>query len=224
MPAGCPDAGLPTTGFPRKSDVRGKQGGQDEMIPTRTNSFTTTSSLHHPLVSATMNAIPAEPATPPPQPPGSDRPRLALLLRRAWYGLNQTFRRRIAGMGVTPDQFTILRWLGEHPEGLTQRVLADLMASDPNTITAILTRMQKAGLIERRAHADDARCNLIVLKDKGRTVHAKLQPLASRLQEQLLAAVPPAKQAEFLAQLESVCTALDADDAAQPARKARRKT
>jgi DNA-binding MarR family transcriptional regulator len=156
-------------------------------------------------------------------PPGSDRPRLALLLRRAWYGLNQTFRRRIAGMGVTPDQFTILRWLGEHPEGLTQRALADLMASDPNTITAILTRMQKAGLIERRAHAQDARCNLIVLKDKGRSVHAKLQPLASDLQEQLLAAVPVAKQAEFLKQLESVCAALDAEDAAQPTRKGRRK-
>ena len=166
-----------------------------------------------------MNATPSSPVT----PPGSDRPRLALLLRRAWYGLNQTFRRRIAGAGVTPDQFTILRWLGEHPEGLTQRVLADLMASDPNTITAILTRMQKAGLLERRAHADDARCNLIMLKDKGRALHAKIQPLASGLQEQLLAAVPVAKQAEFLKQLESVCAALDADDAAQPTRKARRK-
>ena len=164
-------------------------------------------------------------STPPPSIAAStnDRPRLALLLRRAWYGLNQTFRRRIAGTGVTPDQFTILRWLGEHPEGMTQRALADLMASDPNTITAILTRMQKAGLIERRPHADDARCNLIVLKDKGRTLHAKLQPLASDLQEQLLAAVPVAKQAEFLKQLESVCTALDAEDAAQPPRKGRRK-
>lgn len=166
-----------------------------------------------------MTATPSSPVT----PPGNDRPRLALLLRRAWYGLNQTFRRRIAGIGVTPDQFTILRWLGEHPEGLTQRALADLMASDPNTITAILTRMQKAGLIERRPHAEDARCNLIMLKDKGRTVHAKLQPLASGLQEQLLAAVPVAKQAEFLKQLESVCAALDAEDAAQPARKGRRK-
>ena len=85
-----------------------------------------------------------------------NRPRLAPLLRRAWYGLNQTFRRRIAESGITPDQFTILRWLGEHPDGLTQRALADLMASDPNTVTAILTRMQKSGLIERRPHTDDA--------------------------------------------------------------------
>jgi DNA-binding MarR family transcriptional regulator len=158
----------------------------------------------------------------PPVTPTTDRPRLALLLRRAWYGLNQTFRRRIAGTGLTPDQFTILRWLVEHPDGLTQRTLADLMASDPNTITAILTRMQKAGLIERRPHARDARCNLIVLKDKGRTLHAKLQPLASALQEQLLAAVPVTRQVEFLKHLESVCAALDADEAAQPVQEGRR--
>src|ERR1043165_4697109 len=165
----------------RRLDPRPEGRRHGEMIPTRTNSFTTTSSLHSGAVSATMNTPPAASST-------SDRPRLALLLRRAWYGLNQTFRRRIAGTGLTPDQFTILRWLGEHPEGLTQRALADLMASDANTITAILTRMQKAGLIERRPHAEDARCHLIVLKDKGRALHGRLQPVASGLQEQLLGA------------------------------------
>ena len=35
-----------------------------------------------------------------------ERRRLPLLLRRAWYGMNQAFRRRIAHLGVTPDQFT----------------------------------------------------------------------------------------------------------------------
>jgi DNA-binding MarR family transcriptional regulator len=147
----------------------------------------------------------------PANDPNPNRPRLAPLLRRAWYGLNQTFRRRIAESGITPDQFTILRWLNEHPDGLTQRALADLMASDPNTVTAILTRMQKSGLIERRMHADDARCNLIALKDKGRALHADLQPLASELQQQLLAVIPATKQAEFLKHLGAICAALEAD-------------
>ena len=138
-----------------------------------------------------------------------NRPRLAPLLRRAWYGLNQTFRRRIAESGITPDQFTILRWLNEHPDGLTQRALADLMASDPNTVTAILTRMQKSGLIERRPHTDDARCNLIALKEKGRALHADLQPLASELQQQLLAVIPATKRAEFLKYLAEICAALE---------------
>ena len=156
--------------------------------------------------------------------PSSDqtRPRLALLLRRAWYGLNQSFRRRIAHTGVTPDQFTIMRWLTEHPEGLTQRVLADLMASDANTITAILTRMGKAKLIERRSHESDARCNLIVLCAAGRTLHARLQPLASELQRQLLAAVPVAGHDAFLRQLEEVCEALDAADGKEPTTPQRR--
>lgn len=141
--------------------------------------------------------------------PLPDRPRLALLLRRTWYGLNQTFRRRIADAGVTPDQFTILRWLTEHPEGLTQRALADLMASDPNTVTAILTRMLNAGLIERRADPSDARCNRILLKAKGRSVHTRLQPIASDLQDDLLAAIPPSERDVFLTQLAAVAATLE---------------
>ena len=45
----------------------------------------------------------------PPAPPAATK-RLPVLLRRAWYGLNQSFRQRIAHLGVTPDQFSILRW------------------------------------------------------------------------------------------------------------------
>ena len=37
------------------------------------------------------------------------RRRLPPLLRRSWYGLNQAFRRRIAHLDLTPDQFTVLR-------------------------------------------------------------------------------------------------------------------
>ena len=47
------------------------------------------------------------------------RRRLPILLRRAWYSLNQVFRRRIAKMDLTPDQFTVIRTLLEaKPESL----------------------------------------------------------------------------------------------------------
>ena len=86
---------------------------------------------------ATSSRSPARPraAAPP------ERRRLPVLLRRAWYGLNQAFRRRIAVTGATPDQFTVLRTLSENnPKGLTQRELTHLMSSDPNTIAALLER------------------------------------------------------------------------------------
>ncbi|MBM3847282.1 MAG: hypothetical protein FJ405_13495, partial [Verrucomicrobia bacterium] len=76
--------------------------------------------------------------------PGTDFPadaperrRLPPLLRKAWYGLNQAFRRRIAHLGITPDQFTVMRILRE-AEGLTQRQLTELMSSDPNTVASLL--------------------------------------------------------------------------------------
>src|SRR5687767_15369426 len=78
-----------------------------------------------------------------------DRRRLPPLLRRAWYGLNQAFRRRIAHLGLTPDQFTALRTLLEHKD-ISQRQLTTLMSSDPNTVAALLERMERNGLIERQ--------------------------------------------------------------------------
>ena len=92
------------------------------------------------------------------------RRRLPILLRHAWYGLNQAFRRRIARMKLTPDQFTVIRTLLEaEPEGLTQKGLADAISSDPNTIASLLERMESNGLIQRRPHEKDRRANRVEL-------------------------------------------------------------
>src|SRR4029453_16663615 len=72
-----------------------------------------------------------------------ERRRLPPLLRRAWYGLNQAFRRRIAHLGITPDQFTVMRILLENDEsGITQRELTQFMSSDPNTVASLVERME----------------------------------------------------------------------------------
>src|SRR6187455_3416669 len=105
-------------------------------------------------------------AVPPIDSP--DRRRLPPLLRRAWYGLNQAFRQRVAHLGITPDQYSILRWLSEgDPQGLTQRVITDLMASDPNTITSTLSRMEAAGLVSRHPHELDRRAHRVRLQAAG---------------------------------------------------------
>src|ERR1041384_6348091 len=96
-----------------------------------------------------------------------ERKRLPLLLRRAWYGLNQAFRRRIAHLEITPDQFTVMRTLLEN-EGITQRELTRLMTSAPNTVASLLERMGKAGLIERQTHETDRRALRIRLKPAGK--------------------------------------------------------
>jgi len=150
--------------------------------------------------------------------------RLPPLLRRSWYSLNQAFRRRIAHLDITPDQFTVLRWLHEDTsDGITQRGLADLMASDPNTVTSILTRMEAAGLIERRPHETDRRAKRIRLKPKGRKTYEQARQLAIELQTEVLSVLPPSKREQFLEQLETVAAAArDALDKYEEGTKARR--
>jgi len=103
---------------------------------------------------------PSRPVRPRAPVDAPSRRRLPILLRHAWFSLNQTFRRRLAHTGVTPDQFTALRTLMEHePEGLTQSGLNRLIASDPNTIAALVERMEGVGWITRVRHEQDRRAN-----------------------------------------------------------------
>lgn len=138
----------------------------------------------------------------------ASRRRLPPILRRAWYTLNQVFRRRIAHLDITPDQFTILRWLHEcDAKGIKQSVLTKLMASDPNTITSLLVRMEAAKLIERRPHETDRRANRVRLKPAGRRTYAKGREIAIALQHEVLQSLPQRRRQRFLADLETVALA-----------------
>ena len=140
-----------------------------------------------------------------PSPESPPLKRLPVLLRRAWYGLNQTFRQHVQHLGITPDQFSILRWLSEgDPQGLTQRTLTNLMASDPNTITSTLSRMEKSGLVARAPHEQDRRANRVKLLPAGRRAFEKGRRIAMELQERMLAALPANRREKFLEDLEAI--------------------
>ena len=136
------------------------------------------------------------------------RRRLPPLLRRAWYGLNQAFRRRIAHTGVTPDQFTALRTLLEgDPAGMTQRDLTHAMSSDPNTVASLLERMETAGWIRRQAHESDRRAYRILLLPAGLAQYEDCRVVAMNLQQEVLSGLPENAREAFLEQLEIVSAA-----------------
>ena len=134
------------------------------------------------------------------------RRRLPILLRHAWYGLNQAFRRRVAHLGITPDQFTVMRTLLEH-RGITQRRLTELMSSDPNTIGSLLERMERAGLVERQTHEKDRRANALTLKPTGQKKYETARGLAVMLQAEILAVLPSDSREKFLEHLAALADA-----------------
>jgi DNA-binding MarR family transcriptional regulator len=131
-----------------------------------------------------------------------ERRRLPPLLRRAWYGLNQAFRRRIAHLGITPDQFTVMRTLLEGDEsGITQRELTQFMSSDPNTVASLVERMEIAGLLTRKTHEKDRRARRIQLLPGGKRKYEAAREIAIVLQADVLTVLPEAKREEFLEDL-----------------------
>ena len=155
-------------------------------------------------------------STEPLDSPG--RRRLPPLLRRSWYGLNQAFRRRLAHLSLTPDQFTVLRILLEgDARGLTQRELSRLMSSDPNTVASLLERMEKAGLVQRTPHERDRRAHRIKLLPVGKKSYEAARVIAVALQGEVLEVLPETSRENFLEQLALVADAcrIAADEGAR---------
>ena len=134
------------------------------------------------------------------------RRRLPILLRHAWYGLNQAFRRRLAHLGITPDQFTVMRTLLESG-GITQSELTEQMSSDPNTVASLLERMQVSGLLERRPHEKDRRAHRLYLQAEGKRKYQKAREVALALQSEALNVLPEDERESFLEHLASVAEA-----------------
>jgi DNA-binding MarR family transcriptional regulator len=130
------------------------------------------------------------------------------LLRRCWFNLNQTFRRRIAHLGVTPDQFTVMRTLHENAsKGLSQSELAVMITSDPNTIASLVERMEAMGLVGRKPHEKDRRAYRLLLKPAGKRKFEEVRNLAVELQSEILQAIPSDRRDEFLSHLSLVADA-----------------
>src|SRR3954471_10685575 len=129
-----------------------------------------------------------------------ERRRLPPLLRRAWFSLNQAFRRRTAHLEITPDQFTVMRTLLEN-DGITQRELTAIITSDPNTVASLIERMEVAGLLTRKSHEKDRRANRLHLQSLGKQKYGEAREIAIALQKEVLAVLPESARQPFLEQL-----------------------
>ena len=76
-----------------------------------------------------------------------------------------------ARFGLTPPQFQMLTVANRlRGESLTQRRLARELYVSFTTVTIMLARLEKAGLVERHADADDRRAKLVRVSVRGRAL------------------------------------------------------
>jgi DNA-binding MarR family transcriptional regulator len=102
----------------------------------------------------------------------------------------------------------VLRTLLESdPEGVTQRELALLMSSDPNTVASLLERMEGNGLVLRKPHEKDRRAHRIQLAASGKRKYAAARQVAIALQTEVLSVLPENQRESFLGHLALVADA-----------------
>jgi DNA-binding MarR family transcriptional regulator len=92
----------------------------------------------------------------------------------------------LARVGLYVGQEWILLHLRER-EGLTHSELAETCAVEAPTMSKALQRMERAGLVARRADAADARVSRVYLTDQGRAVCVAVDEIWADLEERTVA-------------------------------------
>ena len=109
----------------------------------------------------------------------------------------QRLHDRIRPLGLAPAQFMTLLVLWEE-DGLTQRDLVARLDVEQATMANTLGRMARDGLIERRAHATDARARTVHLTQKAQTLRQPAQAAAAEVNDLALGGMDPQERALFL--------------------------
>jgi MarR family transcriptional regulator for hemolysin len=97
----------------------------------------------------------------------------AIRLRSAYLHMHRAVNGRLRPLGVTADQFVVLRFLAEE-DGISQQELVRLCTSDPTTMGRMLELLEDKGFVERRPDPDDGRSRRVFLTPRGRNLCKRL--------------------------------------------------
>ena len=113
--------------------------------------------------------------------------------------------------GLTDVQFNVMMLL-EHQsgaeEGLSQAKLSDMMLVNRANTTALIDRMEKAGLVVRTPDASDRRYKIVKLTSQGKKLLAEVEPLYAKEVKKIIAVLKEAEQKKLIEALERIRTKL----------------
>lgn len=111
---------------------------------------------------------------------------LAFLLAQASYRISEEFHAQVRAAGLTVTEWRVLSsLLGS--EGETIGRLAYLTITKQPTLSKLVHRLERDGLVQRTREEDDRRQTRVQLTERGETLAQRLCNLALRHQESVLA-------------------------------------
>ncbi len=117
-------------------------------------------------------------------------PLFCLLLKNTWQKLSRYYNQLLSKYDLTVQKALLLLEIPPG-SGKNPRFLAKSLDLENSSMTGLLDRLEKQGLVERQRDPSDRRGILIFLTQKGiearQTIHALVEELDNRLQSALSA-------------------------------------
>ena len=125
----------------------------------------------------------------------STRP--GFLIRRLHQIHVALFIEECAAFDVTPVQYSIMSAVQAHP-GLDQARLGEVVGVDRATLANVVGRLERRGLVRRRASAADRRLRLVDMTEDGAALLARMDAPARRAHARTVEALAPADRRAFV--------------------------
>ncbi len=111
-------------------------------------------------------------------------------------------------LGLTGAQFNILNLLAARDGRLDQVELVELLLVGKSSISIVLNRMVRDGLVRREEHPRDRRRTVLILTPQGRTRWKKVSPRYEAGVAEIFGALPAGQRRRFLDDLKTLHDAL----------------
>jgi DNA-binding MarR family transcriptional regulator len=98
---------------------------------------------------------------------------------------------------LTPIEYSVLAALDDHP-GQDQRGLAARLGIDTASVSQMVDRLEKPGLIHRRVSLTDRRARVLRLTPAGTRLRRRLRPALLAAQERILAPLSRDERASLI--------------------------
>lgn len=107
------------------------------------------------------------------------------LLTGAQHEVFQLMSAKLLPYDITPGQYGVLNCLWRK-ETMNPKDMAQILGLETSTISGVLDRMQKKGLIERMINPDDRRCVQVTLTEKGAALEEPVLAIIAEVNEVVL--------------------------------------
>lgn len=102
--------------------------------------------------------------------------------------LRTRFEQKARGSGLTRTQWRALAHI-QRQDGINQAKLADILEVEPISLARLIDRLEKSGVVERRAHPTDRRMHTLHVTRKALPLLDELHVLGAATREEALAGI-----------------------------------